>query len=91
MFVKNYIFKTNICEWVSTGSSFIHLDLVVLLLVPHLAASRSRPLQSGAVGPHESNGSSKTIQLSLVGIPFGYTNLLEREKSVDRTSDYTHS
>lgn len=78
-------------SWVSTGSSLIHLDLVVLLLVPHMAAARPRPLQPRAVDLHPGPGPVEALLLPRHGVPLRHADLLQREAGLHRLADRSHA
>lgn len=69
-------------SWVSTGSSLIHLDLVVLLLVPHMAAARPCALQSCSVDLHTSTSTVKIVFVSGNRVPFGHSDLFQCSSGV---------
>lgn len=77
-------------SWVSTGSSLIHLDLVILLLVPDMAAARPRALQSRPVDLHTGSCPIEIVLLSCHGIPVGHTDLLKCSPSVHSSADSSH-
>lgn len=77
--------------WVSTGFSLINLDSVVLLLVPDLAAPRSRPVQSGVVDLHAGYGAIALVFVPRYGVPLRHTDLFEREEGLHRSADGTYA
>lgn len=77
-------------SWVSTGNSLIHFDLVVLLLVPHMAAARPCSLQSRIMDLHTSSSTIKIVLLSRYGISFGHTDLFQRSSCVYGVANCPH-
>lgn len=78
------------CEWVSTGGSVNHLDLVVLFFILDLAAARPRSLQPGPVDIHACLGTDQVVLLSGDGVLVRHADLFERQEGVDGPADGAH-
>ena len=72
-------------------SSLIRLDLVVLLLIPDLAAARPRPFQPRPLDLHARVGAIEALLVPGDRVPVRHSDLLERQEGFDGSANSPHA